>query len=156
MLKIEKVNKFDLFRMNKVAHILYLCGKDMAKRYDLHHWDNPYVKSLIIVALGELKNTVYLLYDEKDPVATFQVKKNGDAMHFEKLGTLPQKAGNGLGTSCMKQIEAIAKNANCDRVTMDVYEPSQHAITFYEHRGYTRIGVKETLKYKEIVMEKRI
>ena len=56
----------------------------------------------------------------------------------------------------MKKIEAIAKKRSCYKVVMEVYEPSQHAVSFYEHKGYKRVGMVDTLKYKEIKMEKSI
>ncbi len=139
-----------------VAKILNVCGKDMAIRYNLHHWDNPFLKSLAIVILCKLRNDVFLLYDANKPVATFMTKKNGDVFHFEKLGTLPSDSGKGIGTHCIKMIEEMAKAFDCKRITMEVYEPSQHAISFYKHRGYNVVGLAETMKYKEVKMEKSI
>lgn len=156
MYTLKKVGKLDIPKLNAVAQILNACGKDMAKKYDLHHWNNPYIKTLIIVALCDLKNTIYLIYDGTKPVATFMTKRNGDALHFEKLGTLPSESGKGIGSFCMKKIEELAKEADCKKVVMEVYEPSQHAISFYEHKGYVTVGLTDTLKYREVKMEKRI
>lgn len=33
-----KLKKYDVVGLMKVSDILYKCGKDMAERYDLHHW----------------------------------------------------------------------------------------------------------------------
>ena len=154
--RIVKVGKLDIPKLNAVARILNACGKDMAKKYDLHHWDNPFIKSIVIVGLCDLKNEIYLLYDGKKPVATFMTKSNRDELHFEKLGTLPSKSGKGIGSFCMKKIEELAKEAGCKKVVMEVYEPSQHAVSFYEHKGYSVVGTTDTLKYKEVKMEKRI
>lgn len=156
MYTLTKVGKIDVPKLNTVARILNSCGKDMAEKYDLHHWDNPFIKSLLIVGMCTLKNDIYLLYDETKPVATFMIKRNSDALHFEKLGTLPYESGKGIGSLCMKKIEEMAKKTGCNKVIMEVYEPSQHAISFYEHKGYKRVGITDTLKYKEIKMEKDI
>jgi len=153
---LKKVSKLDFSKLKMVAHILNACGKDMANEYDLHHWDNVFIKTAIIVALCNLKNDIYLLYDNNKPVGTFMTKQNGDNLHFEKLGTLPSESGKGIGSYCMNKIEEMAKKAACKRVVMEVYEPSKHAISFYEHKGYTIIGLTNTLKYKEVKMEKRI
>ena len=83
-------------------------------------------------------------------------RQRGEDLHFEKLGTLPSESGKGIGSFCMNKIEEIAKSANCKKVVMEVYEPSQHAISFYKHKGYEVIGMTDTLKYKELIMEKRI
>ena len=156
MYRLKKISKLDILGLKSVASILNACGKDMAKKYNLHHWDNLYLKSLIIVGLCSFKNSIYLLYDEERPVATFMIKKDGDALHFEKLGTFPLASGRGAGSFCMKMIEQLAREASCYKVTMEVYEPSQHAISFYEHKGYIIVGTKDTCKYKEVKMEKRI
>lgn len=156
MLDIKKVSKNNISDLNKAAKILNACGKDMAEKYDLHHWDNLYIKSLMIVGMCALKNDVYMIYDGLKPVATFMTMKNGDTLHFEKLGTLPAESGKGIGSFCMTKIEESARQAGCTKVAMEVYEPSQHAISFYEHKGYKKVGTTDTLKYKEIKMEKSI
>ncbi len=156
MYSLKRVRSLDIPKLVAAARLLYACGKDMARKYGLHHWDNPLIKTLVIVGLCDLKNNIYLVYDETKPVATFMTKCRGEDFHFEKLGTLPSEAGKGIGSYCMEKIEALAKESGCRKVVMEVYEPSQHAISFYEHKGYIAIGVTETLKYKELKMEKSI
>lgn len=79
---IKKINTFNIIDLFKVTNILYLCGKDMALKYDLHHWDNSLIKEWIIVCLCALKNDIYLVCDEKDVVATFQIKKKKQCVIF--------------------------------------------------------------------------
>ena len=102
-LNLKKVRIFEIKDLRIVARILNRCGKDMAKKYGLHHWDNSMLKSYIIVFLCILKNYVYLLLDGNRPVATFQVKKLEDALFFEKLAVIPEFAGKGYGSYCMKE-----------------------------------------------------
>ena len=154
--ELVKVKKSDFTRINEVASILNACGKDMAQKYNLHHWDNSYAKSLLIVGKCALKNDVYIVYDGKEPAATFMTKKHGDSFHFEKLGTLPEKSGCGIGSWCMGEIEEMAKKMACNKVTMEVYEPSKHAISFYQNKGYMVVGKLDTIKYTEVKMEKEI
>ncbi|MBQ9784232.1 MAG: GNAT family N-acetyltransferase [Clostridia bacterium] len=157
MYKLRKLGLFHLRGLFRAAAILYDCGKDMAKKYDLHHWDNSRFKTWVIIFLCVLKNRVYLVCDEEGrAVATFQTHRTGDAMHFEKLATSPECAGRGIGSFCIEQIEALAKSDGCGKVCMEVYAPSEHAIHFYEHRGYVTTGTTKTLKYTEIKMEKQI
>lgn len=156
MYRLRRIRKKDFGSFGQVAGILNRCGKDMAMRYGLHHWDNLYLKSFLIVLLSIQKNTIYLLYDGKLPVATFQIRKEGEVMHFEKLGTIPAESGRGAGSFCLKMIEKLAKKQGCKKVSMEVYQPSRHAISFYENRGYGIVGEVSTLKYQEVIMEKRI
>lgn len=156
MYTLTKVGLFDVARLNKVASILNACGKDMARKLGLRHWDNSYLKTFIIVGLCALKNQIFLLYDGSRPVATFMTRICKDGLHFQKLATAPSESGRGVGSFCMEKIEEIAKESGLQKVAMDVYEASKHAIAFYEHRGYRSAGVTNTLKYREIKMEKSL
>lgn len=156
MYLVSKLKKYDIFGLKKVSDILYDCGKDMAKKNNLHHWDNSHVKNWVIVALCALKNDIYLVYNEKSPVATFQTRKNGNALLFQKLATSPSFSSSGIGSYCMLQIERLAKESGCAEVICEVYDKSEHAKSFYEHRGYAVCGKMETLKYTELKLRKEI
>ena len=154
MYQVQKVSLFNIPGQIKVNNILFDCGKDMAKKYDLHHWDNSHFKNFVIVALCELKNAVYLVSENGNPVATFQTKQVGKVMRFEKFACSPKFAGRGIGSYCMNYIEELAEKTGCEKACMEVYSPSQHALDFYQHRGYTICGETNTLKYPEVKMEK--
>ena len=83
MYSIKKLGKFNIFGLKKVSDILYECGKDMARKYDLHHWDNSRFKNWIIITLCALKNSIYLIYKDGTPVATFQTKKMANPFCFK-------------------------------------------------------------------------
>ena len=156
MYKVKNVGLFNIPRLAKVSHILYLCGKDMAKKYDLHHWDNSKFKTFLITVYCALKNHVYLVYDENTSIATFQIKVIEDTLHFEKLAVSPESSGKGIGSFCLESMERIGKEKGCTKIGMEVYAPSRHAIEFYEHKGYKTVGEAKTLKYSEYKMEKEI
>lgn len=156
MYSIRRLNKFNILGLKKVSDILYECGKDMAKKYNLHHWDNSHIKNHIIVALCALKNDIYLVYRGKTPVATFQTRKTGQTFLFQKLATAPEFSGGGTGSYCLMEIEHLAKEDGCREVVCEVYDKSEHAKSFYEHRGYTVYGTTGTLKYKEFKMRKEL
>lgn len=80
MYKVKKICLSNLVGQLKVNNILFDCGKDMVTKYNLHHWDNSHLKIFIIIAICELKNTVYLVTDNEKPIATFQTKKVGKVM----------------------------------------------------------------------------
>ena len=156
-MRVVRVRTHNFVNLFRVSDILWNCGKDMAKKYDLHHWDNSRLKSLIIAFWGTLKNYVYLVFDDQNnSVATFQTQKNGNRLRFEKLATSPNFAKKGIGSFCINHIEKLAKDSGCGVICMEVYSNSDHAIRFYEHRGYKRCGSEKTLKYMEIKMEKVI
>ena len=156
MYQVSKLSKCNIIRLKKVSDILYECGKDMAKKYDLHHWDNSHIKNHIIVALCAIKNDIYLVYNGKTPVATFQTCKLEKSFLFRKLATSPAFSGEGIGSYCLTEIERLARENGCREVVCEVYDKSEHAKRFYEHRGYTIYGATETLKYKELKLKKEL
>lgn len=156
MYRICKLSKCNFAGLKKVSDILYECGKDMAWKYDLHHWDNSHIKNHIIVALCAMKNDIYLVYNEKTPVATFQTRKTGQSFLFQKLATVPSFSRGGVGSYCLTEIERLAKDNGCTEVICEVYDKSEHAKSFYEHRDYAIYGETETLKYKELKLRKEL
>ena len=139
-----------------VVRILHACGKDMGRKYDLHHWDNPWFKTLIIVASSSLKNRVFVVEINNKAVATYQTKAEQSTLYFEKLAVLPSESGKGIGSLCLRLIEEEARAKRCAKVQMDVYSKSSHAIGFYEKHGYKNAGVNKTLKYDVVCMEKEL
>lgn len=156
MLTVCKVKKYNIPALKMVSDILYECGKHMAREYDLHHWDNSYIKNWLIVAMCALKNDIYLVYNQEMPAATFQTRKEENAFLFQKLATAPSFSGSGIGSFCITEIERLARECGCSEVICEVYDKSEHAIRFYEHRGYTVYGTAETLKYKELKFRKEV
>ncbi|MBQ2741492.1 MAG: GNAT family N-acetyltransferase [Oscillospiraceae bacterium] len=156
MYQVIKLSKWNIVGLKKVSDILYECGKDMAKKYDLHHWDNSHLKNHIIVTLCAMKNNIYLVYNEKTPVATFQTRKIGQSFLFQKLATIPMFSGSGIGSCCLTEIERLAIEAGCTEVVCEVYDKSEHAKSFYEHRGYTAYEAMKTLKYNELKLRKKL
>lgn len=156
MYSVCKLKIWNLPKLLKVSNILYKCGKDMAAKYDLHHWDNSHVKNWAIVALCALKNDIYLVCDDQVSVATFQTKKIGESYLFQKLATSPEYAGKGIGAFCLGEIERLGKQENCKEVICEVYDLSERAKRFYENRGYVVYGATDTLKYKVLKLKKEL
>lgn len=137
-----------------VVRILYACGKDMGKKYNLHHWDNPWLKTFIIVVWSSFNNRVFIVEDGRNAIATYQTKTEQNTLHFEKLAVLPTESGKGIGSHCLQLIENEAVERGCTKVQMDVYSKSSHALEFYFKHGYKTVGDDKTLKYNVICMEK--
>ena len=153
---VEQYNFFKFLYLFYIANILYSCGKDMAEKYGLHHWDNSYLKTLMIVIYYSFKNSILLVFSDNKPVATFQIKQKNKKLHFEKLATLPNASKSGIGSFCLSYIESLAKKLACSHVNMEVYASAEHAILFYKNRNYSVVGKRQSLKYPLIVMEKQL
>ncbi|MDO5047840.1 MAG: GNAT family N-acetyltransferase [Anaerococcus sp.] len=155
-INFRRVKIYNIKRLWNVSRILNLCGKDMAKKYNLHHWDNIMVKTIIIVIIGIFKNRVYIGEVENKPIATFQIKELENILFFEKLGVLPNLNGKGYGSLCMRFIEKNAQMLGKKIIKMEVYKLSKHAIAFYESLGFSIDNEIDTLKHKNVIMKKEI
>lgn len=153
-LSVKQLHFYSICSLIKVEKILYLCGKEMAQKNDLHHWDNSHFKNAIIVVLCALKNHIYLVHNGCAPVATFQVKKNGDKLICQKLAVLPELSRQGFGSFCVEECERQAIDLGCRSVIYEVYDKNVRALKFFQNNGYREVGRIQTLKYQEIVVEK--
>lgn len=153
---VKRVRLWNVNMLFKVTDVLYRCGKDMAEKYDLHHWDNSRFKTFAIVCYCALKNKIYAVFGGQTnaPIATFQTRKKQTSFLFQKLATLPEAAGKGVGSFCLSEIETMAQSAGCKEVVCEVYDKSEHAKAFYERRGYRVFGETKTLKYGELKLKK--
>ncbi|MBE7001279.1 MAG: GNAT family N-acetyltransferase [Ruminococcaceae bacterium] len=151
--ELKTVSFIHIDRVLVTAKILHRCGKDMAEKKNLHHWDNSLCKTIAVVCLELLKNKVFLVYDD-NAIGTFGIRKVEDGMYFEKLAILPECSGKGIGSWCIQQIEQMGKEQECLYVTMAVYDKSEHAKEFYRNRGYVFCGERKTRKHTELVMRK--
>ena len=156
MYSAYKINKLNIFKLKKVSDILYECGKDMAERYGLYRWDNSYIKNWLIIFMCALKNDIYLVYISQKPAATFQIRKTKNSFLFQKLATLPDFSGCGIGSFCIEEIERLARESGYSEVTCEVYDKSENAKKFYRHRGYVIYGTTKTLKYMELKLRKEL
>lgn len=154
---VKEVKITNLAGQMQVEKVLYACGKDMAQKYDIHQWDNSHIKTMAIVALCELKNKVFLVFDEnKKAVGTFQVRVCGEALSFEKIGTMPECQGHGIAGKMLEQIRKIAKDKGCSKITCSVYEKNRYALEYYLKKGFKVCETTQTKKYKLINMESGI
>ena len=151
-----EVKAYDKQHIDTIYNILKACGINMAKKF-LFHWIPFYSKKAI--KNDCITKKVMLVYNNKlkDYTSTFQMQLNdsGD-MYVRKIATFPQYEGNGIGRRNMGYMEEYAKANNCKRICLDVYIRSKNAINFYLHNGYNIIGTKRSIRFKELIMEKKL
>lgn len=152
----KKVAVFNIPALIYVSVILWDCGADMYKKYQLTHWKNSFFKTFLIVMYTALKNCVWGVYEDKKIIATFQTKIQNKRLHFGKLAVSPKISGKGVGSYCLTEMEKMAKCQGLTSLTCEVYEKSKHAYDFYIKRGFTVVGEMKTLNYKELILEKRL
>lgn len=129
----------------------------MALKKRLFHWIPSYSKRNI---RKDCKNkTVVLVWNEElnDYTSTFQMyKKSGTSLYIRKIATLPKYEGKGIGKRNLLYMEQFAINNGCTKICLDVYIKSKGAISFYLHFGFKEVGIKRSIRFKELIMEKQL
>lgn len=150
------VKSTDTEYIDRVFRILRKCGYNMVKKF-LFHWIPSYSRKKIRRDCE--RYVVVLVHDENfdDYTSTFQmyVNKEGN-LYVRKIATLPKYEGKGIGRNNLRYMESFAQQQGCPKICLDVYVRSKGAIGFYRHNGFYEVGTKRSIRFKELVMEKRI
>lgn len=156
VLNIKAVSFFDIPSILSVSNVVFDCGRDMSKKYGLHHWDNSRILTFCIVIYGIIiKNTkLWRVDSNKKAIATFQTKIKGDFLNFSKLAVSPAFEGKGIGKECLHFMESIGKQNNLKGLSCEVLSESANALNFYLHNGFKEVGSISTLHYSERVLVK--
>jgi ribosomal protein S18 acetylase RimI-like enzyme len=150
------VNPSDGKSIDIIFRILRKCGYNLAKK-GLFHWI-PFYPRRAIKKDCETK-TVVLVHDNdvNEYTSTFQmyVNKEGN-LYVRKIATLPQFEGKGIGGRNLRYMEDFARQKGCSKICLDVYVRSKGAIGFYRHHGFVETGAKQSIRFKELIMEKSL
>lgn len=156
-LTTKYISPFNLKQIFRVVSIWRNCGKDMATKYGIHHWDNGWIKSFMIFVIQLLKGfKTYVVCDNADTLATFQIRQSYHQLNFSKFAVNPKLNGKGIGSYCIEVMSRMALESQCNILTCEVYDKSRHALEFYLHRGFCISGEIHTIKYTEIVLTKSL
>lgn len=66
---------------------------------------------------------------------------SGPVLYVENLAVLPAWRAHGLGRRLMEQLEQLARERGCQKITLDAYASNQAARAFYERIGYDPSGI---------------
>lgn len=153
----KKIVIYNIQALIQITQILKKCGDDMYFKYGLSHWKNSYFKTFLIVIYTAFKHSIDGVFDgSNNMIATFQTKCQTNSLHFSKLAVSPKTTGKGIGSYCLSQMECLAKKQGLQYLKCEVYDKSKHAYDFYIKRGFVEVGKVETLKYTELILEKRL
>lgn len=153
------ISLFEFSQIWKISKILSVCGKDMFLNQGLSHWKNSLFKTFLIVIYSKLKDgsaLVGIFNDSGEMIATYMYNVSNSMLHFTKFAVHPKYAGQGVGSSCIKLMEDECRRLNLKALSCEVFDKSNHAITFYKNKGFSPIGKTSTLKYTEIRLTKPI
>lgn len=150
-----KVERSDTQAIDSIYHILEECGEDMLNNQGLTHWGTPLPHGAIAEACKT--RDVYLVTDVNgSPLATFQLENLEASVALSKFAVLPSVSRHGIGSFCLNKVEELSKARNKQFITLDVYEKSSRAVTFYLKNGFIETGKAHTRCFVVLLMEKRV
>ena len=81
---------------------------------------------------------------------------DGRTAELIAIYVLTESRSCGYGAQCMRVIEELAKQRNCNRIVLWVLEENKSAIKFYERHGYGFFGVNKTVDLGKTLIEIRL
>ncbi len=128
------------------------------EKYGFTHW--LYWYTLEVVKQNFDHKTVYLLYEDSIPVATYTMSIKPPSYYTDKelsyfndpkteayyLTTLcvkPTHQGKGYAKMLIKHLEGLSKEKNIEYVRFDAREDYTELINFYKKQGYQIVGKVE-------------
>ena len=146
--------------IDEVFSILTAAGAYMVEVFDLHHWETPYGKDRI--AQDTEAKQVFLACEQGVYVATFTLsdktgrafadKPVANAAYLSKFAVNPNSMQSGIGSACMDYMENLCRQQGKEKLRLDVYDQSQHAIKFYYKMGYEEVGTAPLVLCMEKVL----
>lgn len=172
-LLFERVLEFDENKIAEIYNIIKLSGKYMSEIQGLVHWKDPFPIESINKNCADREVFIVKDLDLNRYVHTFQLEifkltESTEIIHCDpnekikyiaklyKFATLPEAAGRGIGKASMEYMENYCRSKNCVKLIFDVYDKSEHAIRFYQNRGFSIVGSEPTKHFTVLLMEKEL
>lgn len=155
-LLFERISSDDEKKIYEIYKILKECGEHMFNNHGLIHWKTPYPIESIKKNCDEREVFLAKEIESDNYVHTFQLELERSIAVINKFATTPKVSGKGIGKKSMKFIEEYCLKKNIEKIRLDVYDKSEHAIRFYKNRGFVIVDSKSTKHFNVYIMEKGI
>lgn len=113
--------------------------------------------SLFLFLMVEGQTAGYLKLNENKAQSEFQ---DPDGLEIERIYLKKEFQGHGLGSTLLDKAIDFAINKNKKYVWLGVWEHNEHAIAFYEYKGFTRTGfhyfTMGSERQKDYIMRKEL
>ena len=104
----------------------------------------PWSRNAFVEELTVNDKCLYLVAEhEKNVIGYIGMWKIFDEGHITNVAVHPKFRGRKVGCALIKELEAHAKNALIQRVTLEVRESNTVAISLYTKFGFQRAGIRK-------------
>lgn len=99
---------------------------------------------------NELVNRTHLLaLQDKEPVGTMRIMKDGKEAKFERLAVLPDYRGKGTAEDIMQAALDYCQEEKVERVFLFC---KPELVKYWKDRGFTKVGGDKILKYGKMLL----
>lgn len=146
---IRKANKSDI---DSILVLTQACAKDMISK-GIYQWNEHYPNAAAFEKDVE-REELYVLILEHKIVGTVVISSfmddvyqsvkwltsNGKNLYIHRLAVHPEHQGHGLAQKMMDFAENYGITNGYVSIRLDTFSQNQRNQTFYEYRGYQRLG----------------
>ncbi len=148
-----------------LQEIVRLCGEDIGARTGLTFWSPP--PPIGLMRRHAAEKDVYAVRDGADIVATFTFGLSGwpeesaplwaepgaRAAYLSRLAVLPGRQGQGIGHSCLAEVERLAGEQDCRAIRLDAIRAFAPPLALYRRLGFEERGVIQWMNWFGIPRE---
>lgn len=109
--------------------------RSQVKAFFTRHWGSSQMVKSTGVHDCSLLDGFYAINDDYEIIGLITYHMTSQTCEIISLDSLEE--GKGIGSRLMQVVEEKAAQQKCDLLTLVTTNDNEHAIRFYQHRGYT-------------------
>ncbi|WP_102408823.1 GNAT family N-acetyltransferase [Parabacteroides bouchesdurhonensis] len=120
-------------------------GNILSKEQLEYMFDMMYAPENILKQMNELHHQYFIIYNNGEPSGYLSIEKKEDGLfNFQKIYSLPEIHGSGIGRYIIEQGIAYLKNTYPTPFTIELYVNRHNpAVGFYKHMGFKEVATRD-------------
>lgn len=118
-----------------VIQIIEQKTRSQVKAFFTKHWGSSQMVTSTGVHDCSLLDGFYAINDDHEIIGLITYHMTSQTCEIISLDSLEE--GKGIGSQLMQVVEEGAAQQQCNLLTLVTTNDNEHAIRFYQHRGYT-------------------
>ncbi|WP_455628058.1 GNAT family N-acetyltransferase [Parabacteroides chinchillae] len=147
MFSIKKATTDDCLTIRSLASRTWgnTYGSILSKEQLDYMFDMMYAPENILKQMNELHHQFFIIFKDDEPAGYLSIeKKENDLFNFQKIYSLPETHGSGIGRYIIEQGIAYLKSICSTPFTIELYVNRHNpAVNFYKHMGFEEVAIRD-------------
>ena len=147
MFSIRKANTTDRFLIHDLASQVWekTYKTILSKEQIDYMFDMMYAPENLLKQMTELHHQFFIIYADQKPAGYLSIEKTNDnTYNFQKIYSLPQMHGTGIGRFIIEEGIRYLKGIHQGQFTIELFVNRYNpAVGFYKHMGFQEIGTRD-------------